>query len=81
VRAAIERRFAGTGEGNVTASLGVAGIPENAVSAKALVSAADGALYIAKEGGRNRVEAAPSETFVHQETATAPSGAVAARDM
>jgi diguanylate cyclase (GGDEF)-like protein len=58
VRAEIERRFAGTGEGNVTASLGVAGIPEHAVSAKALITAADGALYAAKRAGRNCIRAA-----------------------
>jgi diguanylate cyclase (GGDEF)-like protein len=82
IRGAIERRFAGTAEGNVTASLGVAGIPENAVSAKALVAAADGALYTAKAEGRNRVCAAPSETFVHKETAaTGPSSGGVVRDM
>jgi len=79
IRSAIERRYAGAVEGNVTASLGVAGIPENAVSAKALVAAADGALYTAKAEGRNRVCAAPSETFVHNQTAevaASPAGVV-----
>jgi diguanylate cyclase (GGDEF)-like protein len=68
VRGAIERRYAGANEGNVTASLGVAGIPENAVSAKALIAAADQALYAAKDAGRNCVVSAARETFVTKET-------------
>lgn len=43
----------------VTASLGVAWWPEHGPSPDALRHAADAALYRAKEGGRNRVEAAP----------------------
>jgi len=41
----------------VTASFGVAGFPESS-SAQALLAAADGALYEAKRGGKNRVAAA-----------------------
>jgi diguanylate cyclase (GGDEF)-like protein len=83
VRTAIERRYSGTAEGNVTASLGVAGIPENAVSMKALIAAADSALYTAKSEGRNRCVAAPGETFVHKDNLPedASIGAVGGVDM
>jgi diguanylate cyclase (GGDEF)-like protein len=40
----------------VTLSFGVASLPDDAASEQALVSAADRALYRAKNGGRNRVE-------------------------
>lgn len=44
--------------GNLTISLGVATFPLDANDVKGLVDMADSALYRAKEGGRNRVEAA-----------------------
>lgn len=43
--------------GNLTISLGVATFPDDAADVKGLVNMADSALYRAKEGGRNRVEA------------------------
>ena len=46
----------------ITASLGVATIPESASDVRALVAAADAALYAAKRGGKNRVELAPART-------------------
>jgi diguanylate cyclase (GGDEF)-like protein len=43
---------------SVTASLGVASVPDNAASAAALVAIADEALYRAKKAGRNQVATA-----------------------
>lgn len=47
------------GVGTVTVSIGVAGCPENATSERALYSASDGALYVSKNAGRDRVSVAP----------------------
>jgi len=58
VRSAVER-FAFTFQGQrmpVTVSVGISAMPESqALTAEALVDAADKALYAAKSGGRNRV--------------------------
>jgi diguanylate cyclase (GGDEF)-like protein len=43
----------------ISASLGVATLPDSARDVRALVAAADAALYSAKRAGKNRVEAAP----------------------
>ncbi len=48
----------GTEIGQVTLSMGVSAIPEHGTAAVNLLWAADKALYEAKRGGRNRVEAA-----------------------
>jgi diguanylate cyclase (GGDEF)-like protein len=45
--------------GSVTVSIGVAGCPENATSERMLYSASDGALYVSKNAGRDRVSVAP----------------------
>jgi diguanylate cyclase (GGDEF)-like protein len=45
----------------ITASLGVAAIPEDALEPTLLLRAADRALYLAKAKGRNRVETAASD--------------------
>ena len=62
VRTAIEAlevpRVDGQGALRVTASLGVAALPETAGDKQSLVAAADAALYRAKGGGKNRTERA-----------------------
>jgi diguanylate cyclase (GGDEF)-like protein len=62
MREAVERlrvpRVGGRGSLRVTASFGVAAVPESAGEPEELVAAADAALYRAKRGGKNRVERA-----------------------
>ena len=54
----------------LTASVGVAGLPENAESLEALVEIADRALYDAKHQGRNRVVVAASGRRAKERLAT-----------
>jgi diguanylate cyclase (GGDEF)-like protein len=62
MRAAIESlhvsRVGGSGTLSVTASFGVAAMPDSALDRGGLIAAADGALYAAKRAGKNRVERA-----------------------
>jgi diguanylate cyclase (GGDEF)-like protein len=62
MREAVERLpipcVGGGGSLRVTASFGVAPLPESAGDAEELVAAADSALYRAKRGGKSRVERA-----------------------
>jgi diguanylate cyclase (GGDEF)-like protein len=53
------RRRAVEGVGPVTVSIGVAACPDSANSERGLYAAGDGALYVAKNGGRDRVAVAP----------------------
>jgi diguanylate cyclase (GGDEF)-like protein len=48
------------GIGNVTVSIGVAGCPSSGTGERVLYAASDEALYVAKNGGRNRVAVAPA---------------------
>ena len=45
-------------DAHVTVSFGVAGLPQDGTSADELLAAAEAALYVAKQNGRNRVELA-----------------------
>jgi diguanylate cyclase (GGDEF)-like protein len=62
MREAVERlrvpRVVGRGSLRVTASFGVAAMPDSAGDQEELIAAADAALYRAKRGGKNRVERA-----------------------
>jgi diguanylate cyclase (GGDEF)-like protein len=66
MREAVERlrvpQVGGRGSLRVTASFGVAAVPESAMDQEELVAAADAALYRAKRGGKNRVERAEPVT-------------------
>jgi diguanylate cyclase (GGDEF) domain len=57
-RVALLRFDAGSGPLSVTISGGAAASPDHAQSRAQLLAAADGALFKAKEGGRNRIERA-----------------------
>jgi diguanylate cyclase (GGDEF)-like protein/putative nucleotidyltransferase with HDIG domain len=46
----------------ITCSIGVASWPTTGVTKEALITAADNALYLSKQTGRNRVTLAPAET-------------------
>jgi diguanylate cyclase (GGDEF)-like protein len=59
LRQDIERHFIAPDEPRqVTVSIGVAGLSQNEPTPRAIVLAADAALYVAKRTGRNRIEVA-----------------------
>lgn len=61
IRKDLEARAVSSKNLRVTASFGVASIPDQASDAKALLERADSALYQAKQGGRNRVRTAEGD--------------------
>jgi diguanylate cyclase (GGDEF)-like protein len=61
IRAAVAAIAIPTVEQPITASLGIAVLPDHAGDATSLLRHADQALYIAKKNGRNR-----TETFTHE---------------
>jgi diguanylate cyclase (GGDEF)-like protein len=58
----------------VTASIGVAVLPDDAGDAPTLLRSADRALYSAKKNGRNRIEAIIAEEHDHAPLGAAPNG-------
>jgi len=58
LREVVSRRLV-EGVGRVTVSIGVAGCPASGNNERSLYAASDEALYVAKNGGRNRVAIAP----------------------
>jgi diguanylate cyclase (GGDEF)-like protein len=60
VRQRITQRFASGASAGVTASFGVAGFSPDAPTPRALIEAADAAMYESKHGGRDRVSLATS---------------------
>jgi diguanylate cyclase (GGDEF)-like protein len=64
----------GAALGQVTISVGAACFPDTANNAQALLSAADGALYEAKDSGRDRVVTAKCRNRETQTSASAAAG-------
>jgi diguanylate cyclase (GGDEF)-like protein len=58
LREAIEETTVPGVDRAITASIGIAGYPNDAVDAETILRMADRALYSAKDHGRNRVEVA-----------------------
>ena len=73
VRERIETRFASGAMTGITASFGVAEFAESSPTARALVEAADAAMYESKRAGRNRValSSRPSESPIRAATSAA----------
>jgi diguanylate cyclase (GGDEF)-like protein len=75
IRAAVQRLRAGSGRAataKITTSIGVATVPEHGDTTEKILLAADAALYLAKNSGRNRVVGAkvldPAELYSNLES-------------
>src|SRR5581483_6891427 len=80
LRAAIEQAVV-PGVGGLSASLGVAVYPEDAIETDQLVRQADRALYLAKNRGRNRVESAADDEHEASDGDAAPRSLSEAREV
>jgi diguanylate cyclase (GGDEF)-like protein len=56
IRAAVAKVTLPTVDREITASIGLAAMPDDGLDGETLVRAADRCLYVAKSKGRNRVE-------------------------
>ncbi len=74
VRAAIEATTVERVDRAITASLGVAAFPQDALDGESLIRMADRALYAAKGAGRNRVELAMSSSDAAEQAEKAREG-------
>jgi diguanylate cyclase (GGDEF)-like protein len=72
VRQRIEQRFAAAGASGVTASFGVADFSPEAPTPRALIEAADAAMYDSKHSGRNRVALSSRPPFAAAAPSVAP---------
>jgi diguanylate cyclase (GGDEF)-like protein len=64
LRRRVEKRFGSRGSSNITVSVGVAGFSTEMPTPRAMVEAADAAMYESKHAGKNRVTLSPPTAFM-----------------